>query len=392
MPFPNAMVLKAQTDDRLVALARAGHEQAFETIVERHRRTLVRICRRVLGESRAEDAVQLALLAAWTALQRGDDVHELRPWLARIARNTALNQLRTSGWDHSELSDLLPGAPAPDEEAERRLAVRRTLAGVAALPERQREALLRIAVHGAGQDAVARDLGLSEGAVRQLVHRARVHLREIATALTPMPLAGWAAAAAPGGVAVTAAKVGAVVVIAGGGAAAGPSILHHQHGKAEPRASAPERQRSGPSVAAAAVVAPPVPTLVSVSRPPDEPAASEPARRRITGDRPRQAPAATPQRGHAGEDDADRGDDDRSDDERAARGDAESDGHGESDEHGGIPRSQDEDDEDRATAAEAEPEEDAEPPEAKNVDEAEDVERSEPPPAATPETDRSEEP
>src|SRR3954454_380438 len=99
MPSPSLTLLRTQSDDRLVALARAGHERAFEAIVERYRRPLVRTCRRLLAEARAEAAVQPALVAPWTARARGDEVRELRPWLYRIANNTALNQLRIAGYD-----------------------------------------------------------------------------------------------------------------------------------------------------------------------------------------------------------------------------------------------------------------------------------------------------
>ena len=71
------------------------------------------------------------------------------------------------------------------------MALRRTLAGVAALPERQREALLRTAVEGRSQEEVARALGLSHGAVAQLVMRGRRTLRAAATALTPPWLFDW---------------------------------------------------------------------------------------------------------------------------------------------------------------------------------------------------------
>src|SRR3954454_22817027 len=105
MPSPTIVLLRTQSDERLVALARAGHDRAFEAIVERYRRPLLRACRRVLPQARAEDAPQQAVVAAWRGLQRGDDVHELRPWLYRIARNTALNQLRVSGYDLDELME-----------------------------------------------------------------------------------------------------------------------------------------------------------------------------------------------------------------------------------------------------------------------------------------------
>src|SRR5919108_336603 len=195
MPSPSTVLLRTQSDERLAALAQAGHDRAFEAIVERYRRPLLRACRRVLPEARAEDALQHALVAAWRGLSRGDEVRELRPWLYRIVRNTALNQLRVAGYDLDELVETLSATDDPEDEVERRAVVRQTLAAVAALPDRQREALLRTAIEGEAQDEVARDLGLSSTAMRQLVHRARVSVRAAATEVVPMPLAAWMAGA-----------------------------------------------------------------------------------------------------------------------------------------------------------------------------------------------------
>ena len=136
MPSPSLTLLRTQSDDRLVALAGAGHERAFEAIVERYRRPLLRAARRVLPESRAEDALQHALIAAWSALQRGDEVRELRAWLYRIVHNTALNALRGNGYDYDELEDTLRITDAGDDELERRAVVRQTLASIAASAKR----------------------------------------------------------------------------------------------------------------------------------------------------------------------------------------------------------------------------------------------------------------
>src|SRR4051794_20859491 len=243
IPSPSSVLLRTQSDERLAVLARDGHERAFEAIVERYRGPLLRAARRYLPEARAEDAVQQAYIAAWSALQRGDEVRELRAWLYRIVHNTALNQLRVAGYDYAQLDDALRGTDAPQDEMERRAVVRQTLTGLAALPERQREALLRIAVEGRSQEEVAHELGVSEGAVRQLVHRARLTLRAAATAVVPLPVAQWAAAASSGGAGAPsaeriaeliagtgagafAAKAGMVAVLATSTAAvAGPSIV-----------------------------------------------------------------------------------------------------------------------------------------------------------------------
>ena len=238
-------LLRTQSDDRLVALARAGSEQAFEAIVERYRRQLLRSARRLLSDASAEDAVQQAFLAAWTALRRGDEVRELPAWLHRIVHNVALNAIRGATHEaYAELPETLASRVRTDEEIERRMALRRTLAGVAALPERQREALLRTAVEGRSQEEVASALGLSHGAVAQLVMRGRRTLRAAATALTPPWLADWlgalGTAGGAGAGAITAGKVAAVVVVAGT-AAAGPGLVDRDRPRQVAEATARER-------------------------------------------------------------------------------------------------------------------------------------------------------
>ena len=237
MVSPSLTLLRTQTDERLIALARAGHERAFEAIVERYRRPLHRHARRLMSDARAEEAVQQALVAAWTALRRGDDVRHLSGWLHRIVHNATLNVLRGERDDYAELREWVEASGAPEDELERREMLRETLANLGALPERQREALLRVAVDGVSAEEVGSALGLTEGAVRQLLYRARTALRAAATALTPMPVASWLARAEPltariaeaagagsAGLGTVLAKTG-VVVVAAGGAAAGPAVL-----------------------------------------------------------------------------------------------------------------------------------------------------------------------
>ena len=73
-PHVSITLLRTQTDERLVELIAAGHDRAFDAIVDRYRRPLLRYARRFLHEdTRAEDVVQAAFVSAWTALQRGGD-------------------------------------------------------------------------------------------------------------------------------------------------------------------------------------------------------------------------------------------------------------------------------------------------------------------------------
>lgn len=281
MPFP--VLLRTQSDDRLVGLARAGHERAFEAIVERYRGPLLRAARRYLPEARAEDAVQQAFIAAWNALGRGDDVRDLRAWLFRIVHNTALNQLAAAGYDYAELPDLAAGE-GPQDHVERRADVRQALSGLSALPERQRDALLRIAVEGRTQEEVARELGVTEGAVRQLVHRARLTLRAAVTAVVPLPVATWAAGAGGGGGAVA----GAAAVLATTAVVAVPTFVGDDPDPV-PRAQRPAIERRAtptPTVA---------PRRTATPAGPSEPRRAARRRSRTrTATPPRRTPAPQP--------------------------------------------------------------------------------------------------
>src|SRR3954467_9241664 len=181
-------ILRSQTDERLVDLARAGHEPAFEAIVARYRRPLLRYCGRILSDGRAEDAVQQTFVKAYDAMRRGDNELNLRPWLYRIPHNTALNGLRDKSLKHEPLDPQLDGVERPDQAAERRQGVRDLLAAVEALPSRQRDAIVLRELEGRSYEEIAGALGVTGGAVRQLLNRARTTLRAAATAITPVGL------------------------------------------------------------------------------------------------------------------------------------------------------------------------------------------------------------
>src|SRR4051794_17900773 len=237
-------LLRVQTDERLVALARDGHEQAFATIVERYRTQLERYAARLVGPSRGEDAVQQAFLNAHTALiGDSEKTIELRPWLYRIVHNTALNVLR-SARDEVPLGEEAERIALSEDAIERRELLREALDAVAALPATQRDAILLRELEGRSHEEIAVALGVSPGAARQQIFRARAALRAAATAMTPMPLmarllematssagSGAADLATGAGAGLTAiiAKAGAGVLVTSavvGGAAVGTGVVH----------------------------------------------------------------------------------------------------------------------------------------------------------------------
>ena len=188
-------VLSTQSDERLVDLVRAGSDPAFEAIVERYRRALMRYVSRLLPPERAEDVVQQSFVKAYEAMHRDAAELNLRPWLYRIAHNGALNALRDRALRHAELDERIDGVERPDQAFERAAGLRELLVAVQALPERQRDAILLRELEGRSYEEIAAALGVTDGAVRQLLNRARNSLRAAAAAVMPVPLVTRVAAA-----------------------------------------------------------------------------------------------------------------------------------------------------------------------------------------------------
>ncbi|MET0761002.1 MAG: sigma-70 family RNA polymerase sigma factor, partial [Thermoleophilaceae bacterium] len=211
-------MLSTQSDERLVDLVRAGSEPAFETIVERYRRALMRYVSRLLPPERAEDVVQQSFVNAYEAMHRDGAELNLKPWLYRIAHNTALNALRDRGLQHDELDERIDGVERPDQALERAQGLRDVLVAVQALPDRQRDAIVLRELEGRSYEEIALALGVTDGAVRQLLNRARNSLRAAAAAATPMPLLTRFASADSGD--PISARVAEMVGIGAGGSGA----------------------------------------------------------------------------------------------------------------------------------------------------------------------------
>ncbi len=224
-------LLRLQTDERLVALVRAGSHPAFAEVVHRYRPALVRYTGRLVGDDRAEDVVQQGLASAHTALMSDERPIDLKPWLYRIVHNGALNVLRGDRdvvmLDEHEADQIVPGVEAQVEERER---FRSVIGAVQALPTAQRDALLLRELEGRSHEEIASALGVTAGSARQHLMRARTTMRAAVTAVTPYPLAlklaalgaGAGAAGLPAAGALTGAgagfslsKLGAGVLAAG---------------------------------------------------------------------------------------------------------------------------------------------------------------------------------
>jgi RNA polymerase sigma-70 factor (ECF subfamily) len=188
----------AGDDTVLVRRLQAGEEEAFERLVRTHAGPLLAVARRFLGsEDEARDAVQDAFISAFRSLDQFEEGARLSTWLHRIAVNAALMRLRSHRRRPEDpIEDLLPKfdtsgttvefprewkAPAQVllEREETRSIVRRK---IEKLPEKYRIVLLLRDIEERDTGETAQLLGLSTGAVKVRLHRARLALRTLLAA------------------------------------------------------------------------------------------------------------------------------------------------------------------------------------------------------------------
>jgi RNA polymerase sigma factor (sigma-70 family) len=181
-----------RTDAELVRAARAGDRAAFGALVQRHRPALLRACR---GSA---DAAQEAALHALTGLDGLREDAAFAAWLCGIGRNVARAQGRRERRSQrrgqpliasAELDPVAEGAvPAPSVAEELR---GRVLAAVAALPPGQRDAVALFYLADLSHAQIAARLGISVGAVKTRLHKARAALQarlaDLRREPSPMP-------------------------------------------------------------------------------------------------------------------------------------------------------------------------------------------------------------
>ncbi len=193
--------------DPLVERLRSGDPDACREMIDRHAARMLRILMRLRGDPfEAEDVLQETWIAACRAARdfRGDA--SLQTWLERIARNAAamaerrrLAVSRGAGQAPVRLpsSSIDEGASAwelraPDD-SESAVIWRETLAelsaAVTALPRSLRDVLVLRDLQGASTREAALELGVSEDAVKQRLHRSRTRLRQALEHLGQEPMA-----------------------------------------------------------------------------------------------------------------------------------------------------------------------------------------------------------
>ena len=171
-----------RSDAELVAAVRSGDSRAFADLYREHVESVRRVAYHLVGDSDATaDAVQDTFTRA---LQHLDDLREpdrFRPWLLAIARHAATDQLRArkrvTSLDESHDELLASTGPGPESVAEVRELADQVQGCVAGLSKRDAAAVTMVTQLGFSPAQVADALGVTPGAAKVIVHRARRRLR-----------------------------------------------------------------------------------------------------------------------------------------------------------------------------------------------------------------------
>lgn len=167
-------------DARLMLAFRDGDRRAFESLFARYTpRVLTFLTRMVRDRARAEELTQDVFVRVYNAAERYEASARFSTWIFGIAHNLALNDLARAHRRYEQSDGALEelGAPDPAASADEKLdAVRmqtRLERALAALPERQRAALLLRSEQGLSYEEIANALSATVSSVKSLIHRAR---------------------------------------------------------------------------------------------------------------------------------------------------------------------------------------------------------------------------
>src|SRR5579862_1634858 len=186
------------SDHVAVARVRAGDEDAYRVLVDRHSRSVFRLAYRMTGnEQDSEDVVQETFLRAYKQLHRYEARSSFGTWLYRIAANYSLDLVRRKK-RHGEIGlqetateeemgevvhAVASGDPGPDRLLFSGAVQEKVSETLNELSRQERTAFVLRHFEGQSIEEISAALGLSNNAAKHSIFRAVQKLRR---ALEPL--------------------------------------------------------------------------------------------------------------------------------------------------------------------------------------------------------------
>jgi RNA polymerase sigma-70 factor (ECF subfamily) len=184
-------------DAELVRCVQRGDKKAFDLLVLKYQRRILRLLSRMIRDpSELEDVSQEAFIKAYRALPQFRGESAFYTWLYRIAINTARNWLASSGRRPStptlvekegnetfNETDNLTDISTPESLLASREVAETVNAAIEELPEELRTAIVMREIEGMSYEDIAQSMDCPIGTVRSRIFRAR---EAIASRLRPL--------------------------------------------------------------------------------------------------------------------------------------------------------------------------------------------------------------
>jgi RNA polymerase sigma-70 factor (ECF subfamily) len=165
-----------------VALAAAGDRVAFERLYRQHVNRVFSLCARMVNDrGRAEELTQDVFVRAWDKLHLFRGEAAFGTWLHRMTVNLVLNARKTDSRDRARFEDdeedgdgvtlLVARSHSPGDRMD-------LDAAIAKLPKGARRVFTLHDIEGYKHEEIAEMLGVTTGATKAQLHRARLLLRE----------------------------------------------------------------------------------------------------------------------------------------------------------------------------------------------------------------------
>lgn len=165
-----------QEETQLIERSKCGDESAYRELIERYQQAIHRFCFGILRDTgEAEDVTQETFIAAYQKLHSYDPKYKFSTWLFVIARRRSFNVIR-----RAKRFVLLGNDSHVDVRLDEHLPadildVRRAVEN---LPTRYREPVEMFYWMGLSQNEIAQILGITTGAVKTRLTRAKDELRK----------------------------------------------------------------------------------------------------------------------------------------------------------------------------------------------------------------------
>lgn len=147
--------------------------EAFQELYERHYPDVYRFALFLTGDpARAEDLAADTFVRAWIARNR-IDLMTVRAYLLTITKNLYRDECRRARPVAAVVEEIPDPGPAPDVRVGHAMDLGRLRARLRQVPRGDRQALLMFIVRGMSQKEIADALGVTVGAVKSRIFRAR---------------------------------------------------------------------------------------------------------------------------------------------------------------------------------------------------------------------------